>query len=415
MVLYITDNNLLTTFQSGYRHHHSTTSVALKVTNDVESGFEDKKSTILVLLDFSKAFDSISHSILCNKLRHNFDFACSSTNLLHSYLTGRKQCVKIGDAKSDYLDIYSGVPQGSVLGPLLFSLYINDLVSVLHHSTPHLYADDLQIYASAKVESVNECVDGLNSDLQAISVWADQNKLSLNVLKSQAICFRHSLLNSILPLPPIYLDNTVIPYADSVRNLGFIMSENLSWSKQVGSICSKVYATLRRLRSVTQFLPLNMRRKMILALCIPHFIYCDVVFWTSLDSSCKHKLALCFNACTRYIHSLKKFDHISRFSKSILGCELSTYYSYRSSLFLKKVVLTQQPIYIFERLLFGGSARTKNIIIPTHSSSYLNRSFAVRGAVAWNALPAAAKHTPSLGKFKVMVKNHLQFQAADFD
>lgn len=154
-------------------------------------------------------------------------------------------------------------------------------------------------------------IDLLNFNLTTISTLAFENELSLNVRKSQAIRF-HSSQRWTLPLP-IWLNNNTISNFDKVCNLRLMIRDIFLWSAQIGTIWCKVYTTLRGLRSVTQFLPVNVP-------CIPHFLCCEIIFWNSLDAVCRHKLSFAY---TRYIHALKKLDPISRFTNSVLGYYLA--------------------------------------------------------------------------------------------
>lgn len=397
-------NNGLNRFQSAYKLNHSAPSAVLYISEDIERSMESKEITTLVLLDFSKAFDSISHTIMCHKLKSQFAFSGSACDLIFSYLTDRSQCVEVGNDKSSYLPLFSGVPQGSILGPLLFSAYINDVTSVLKFCTPHLYADDLQIYLSGPPEYIALNTDKVNTDLSSIAKWAVENKLRLNPKKSQVLTVSATSLDVVRP--PILMNGAVVPFFDKVRNLGVIMNEKLSWDSHIVSICGKVYGALRMLRTAKHYLPLFLRRKLVISLVIPHFLYGDIIF-SNCSGAMRYKLNLCFNACLRFVHSIHKFDHISHVADSIFGCSLWAYYDFRTLIFLRKIIKTQQPSYLFNSLIFASSARTKNLIIPSHISARMNRSFSVRSARLWNGLPHSIKSLETLSAFKDACRVHL--------
>lgn len=166
---FVNDRDMLYKFQSGYRRRYSTTTALLRVTQDLRENlsrrfYGKRYVSFLMLLDFSSAFDLVNHQLLLEKLRKLFNFSNDALNLIRSYLSNRSQTVTIDTHMSDSLSTKNGVPLGSVLGPLLFSLFINDLPTVIKHCTCHLFADDVQLYRHHDWHDFKSGVDLINSD-----------------------------------------------------------------------------------------------------------------------------------------------------------------------------------------------------------------------------------------------------------
>lgn len=159
---YLNNFDYLHEFQSGFRSKHSTTTALLKVHDDLLKIIDRKGVAFLLFIDFSKAFDRVSHSKLINKLSLKYNFSIEAAKLIQSYLTGRTQSVFSNFTLSSPVDIISGVPQGSILGPILFSLFINDLPSVLKNCMIHIFADDVQLYLASNSLTVTEMARLLN-------------------------------------------------------------------------------------------------------------------------------------------------------------------------------------------------------------------------------------------------------------
>ena len=178
-VEFLSENNSFDKYQSGFRPAHNTTTALVHICDEVRKGMDEGQLTLLVLLDFTKAFDSILHEILYEKLR-TMDLSDSTAGWFRSLLSQRTQFVRAGGKKSRWAPVTRGVPQGSSLAPLLFSIYINDPSKVIKHSRYHLYAVDLQIYQRFSHGDLSQTITSLKSDLAAISRWAGQHGLKLD-------------------------------------------------------------------------------------------------------------------------------------------------------------------------------------------------------------------------------------------
>ena len=174
-------------YQSAYRKFHSTKTALLKIHNDILSSMDDGRVTALTLLDLSAAFDTIDHTILRRRLGNWFGVSGKAMDWFKSYLTGRSQRIKLGNCLSSRSDLSFGVPQGSVLGPLLFTLYTTPLGSLVSgHAIPHdLYADDSQLYVSFSSGDSAAALNGLQSCFASVQSWMSTNKLKLNPAKTE--------------------------------------------------------------------------------------------------------------------------------------------------------------------------------------------------------------------------------------
>ena len=407
ITIYLDRKSLLNPFQSGFRKNCGTTTALTKIVDDLKLSMDTKLFSILVLLDFSKAFDSIDHRLLTIKLGKLFGFDSSAVKLIKSYLSDRSQYVEFDKVKSETVTLSCGVPQGSILGPLLFSLFINDLPSVLNGCSFHMYADDVQIYASGKVLEQLSVLENINSNIEAINSWSQRNGLILNASKTQSIKIcKKSVLDSLNSLPNITVEGTQIPYSFAVKNLGLFLDQHLDFHVHVNQICKSVYGGLHSLNRLQYCTPPDVRKKLFYSLLLPYFHYCDVIY-SATSATILKRLQLALNSCLRYVLNLKKYDHISQFSTFLLGCDLQTYFNFRAVTFMYKILNYPVPSYLLPYRSFANSGRTSNLNIPSFSRGCsFDTSFRVRAAHLWNNIqPHGIKRSTSLSLFK---KNYLR-------
>lgn len=404
MMDHINIYSLLHEHQSGFRHRHSGPTAVLQVTHSVRQAFENHHDTVLVLLDFSKAFDNVNHKQLCSKLGNWFKFSESAVALVANYLCHRFQRVSIYDVSSQMLPVTTGVPQGSVLGPLLFSIFINDLPTVLQKSKCHLYADDVQLFASRDRNDSNQLIDDINLDLAAVSHWSQLNNLTLNASKTQAIVFSNCHRNR-QPSRPVILNGVVIPLSESVKDLGIVIARNLSWNENADHISAKVFAGLRGLWPHQRNLPIKTRINLVKTLLMPHFCYGSVVF-AKMSAAAERTILRAFKACVRFVAGLKRYESTSDRQHDILGCGLLQYLDYRTCLFMFTLLQYRQPNYLISNIVSGTSARTEALILPIHRTASMNSSFFVNGVSTWNSLPLAIRQCQSVQSFKTHCRSH---------
>lgn len=350
------------------------------------------------MVDFAKAFDRVSHNKLVNKLVSLFDFSATAAKLIRSYLEDRYQAVFCNEVLSSFELISSGVPQGSVLGPLLFSLFINDLPANLDYCSIHLFADDVQIYFCNNSNfDLNDVARKINHDLGKLSTWSNINLLAINPSKTKAVLFAKNN-NNITP-PQLFQQDEPIQFFDRVTNLGVIITSQLKWEAHINVQCGKIYGTLKQLNLATKHFHTSTKLKLFKSLLLPHFVYGDSLFAnTSVGLLNKFRRAL--NACVRYVYNLSRFSHVSHLHKSLLGCTFSDFYKYRSCLSIFKINHSKTPEYLFSILQPLGNLRTRNLSVPRHSTRDYSSSLFVRGIVHWNSLPTSIKASSNTRVFK---------------
>ena len=401
--MYVETENLIHSNQSGFRKGHGTQSALLKIYDDISKNLDKKEVTYMILLDFSKAFDTVSHSILLQKLEHNFDFDRPAVNLFKSYLENRYQCVFLNGIYSEFKPISSGVPQGSILSPLLFSLYINELPNVIKYCNIHLFADDVQIYLSAKEDQVQSLQDRLTTDLSRISEWAKVNLLALNTQKS--ILLPIYRLRGRYFSPQLFLDGQSLVLSSSARNLGLIFDTKFEWKDHILHICAKIYGILKTIKPVASDLPVFVKLMLVKALVLPLISYCDVIYCSATQDTLNN-LRVAINSCIRFIYSLSPFEHITPYHKLFLGCTFENFFKYKINILMHKVYNLNIPLYISEKFDRSNSRRRQDFIIPRANTSHYARSTIVVGPKCWNSLPISLKSIRSESLFRRKCLEH---------
>ena len=266
-------NNSLYENQYGFRSGRSCEHALLDAQNILLESLSKKQVSLLLLIDFSKAFDMVEHSILLQKLEH-YGIRGPALKWVKSYLSNRKQFVSINRAESSTLTMEYGVPQGSILGPLLFIIYFNDIPEIAKYAKFILYADDANIILTANT------IDEINNQLQNLICnllkWVKCNGLSLNLKKTKYMIFSQAR-NIDLP-QPLFISEIPIERMREARFLGVIIDDSLSWSRHVKTVQSKMARYVGIMYKIKKYLPLNARIQIYHSLVQSHANYCSLVW-----------------------------------------------------------------------------------------------------------------------------------------
>ena len=258
---YLSLNNLHEPLQSAYKTFHSCETALLRVQNDILHSIDNRSCVAMLLLDLSAAFDTVDHQILLNRLNTKFGISGIALQWFKSYLTDRFQFVSIDDFSSEALQLDCGVPQGSVLGPLLYLLYTSPVADILrqHRMSFHLYADDTQLYIPFSCNddlSLNDSMKLIENCLSDIDAWMTTNKLKLNKDKTEFLLFssKHS---PQLSLPSLQFGSDVITPSTHARNIGVIFDTHLTMVRHVNSICKSSFYHLRNIAKIRKYISLK--------------------------------------------------------------------------------------------------------------------------------------------------------------
>ena len=318
---HLSSNSLSSSFQSAYRIFHSTETTLLKIHNDLILAMDRGEVTSLILLDLSAAFDTVDHSILLTRLQNWFGLDGLSLNWFTSYLSSRSQAVSINDSISAFSTLSCGVPQGSVLGPLLFTLYTTPLGSVISKNSLkyHLYADDTQLYISFTPTNSALCLETLTTTFTDILSWMNLNKLLLNPSKTEFLLIGTKQQRlKFSDLTNLSLSNDIIPVTSSARNLGFIFDSDMSFSEQINSVSKSCHFHIRDIRRIRHLLPLSAATALANSLVSSKLDYCNSLY-SGISQSNLNKLQRIQNSLARVITNTSKYQHITPTLKNYTG------------------------------------------------------------------------------------------------
>lgn len=392
---FVCEKNILPAFQSGFRKGHNTTTALLKVTDDVRRAIDNRLLSILVLLDMSKAFDCVHHSILLTKLKY-LNFSESVILWFESYLKIRLMRVYAGeDFQSEWTEVQTGVPQGSVLGPLLFAIYLFDLPSVLKFCSYHMYADDIQLYLHFPLDKYDVAIKQLLIDLLNITEYINSHNLVLNVNKTQAMVLGSAAYVGQFNQSyhqPLKVDGNIIHFQQVVKNLGILMDPTLSWNEHCNYVINKVFSILAQLRRNFSYIPLHVRRTLVQALIFPHFDYL-LPLCTNISQTNLTKLQRAQNACVRFICNVHKFEHITPYYRELRMLKLCERRTLLLAILVWKVIKYQCPSYIASSFKFMGDVHSRStrsdsrmLLIPLHRTTNFSQSLTVQAVHIWNSL-----------------------------
>lgn len=426
---HLNDNNMGNCYQSAYKTGHSTETALLCIKNDIHISLAKGMPTALVLLDLSAAFDTIDHNTLLDRLSSWFGLCGVVLDWFSSYLTCRFQSVKVGDRLSDPSMLLSGVPQGSVLGPILFSLYTTPLTNIISSHkviNQHFYADDTQLYIPLTPSNFATALPTLQKCLADVQDWMAENKLKLNPNKTEFILLgTKPQRNKLADRFPVDILGSQVRPADKVRNLGVIFDADFSFSKHVVSVCRSCFVGLRDLRRIRRHLTKSIAVNVANALVSSRLDYCNSLL-RSLSCRDLNKLQCVQNSLARIVTRMSKFSraHMTPVLKSLHWLPIKHRIRFKTASIIFKFLNTGTPAYFSPHLTrYSCAVNTRrsspdnlylhvpgNISISKSKVQFQN-SFSYDGPSLWNALPHEIRSAPTLSCFRRKLKTHL-FQDA---
>ena len=355
---------ILNPHQSAYTKFHSTETTLLAVHDGIAKSISKRQITALCLLDLSAAFDTIDHDILLNRLSNWFGLSNTAHFWFRSYLSSRSFSVSILDCSSDPIQLLYGVPQGSVLGPLLFTLYTTPLSHVIANNSNishQLYADDTQLFTSFSAADSASGLSALESTISAVSSWMSANFLSLNPSKTEFLLIgNRSQLSKATDLVLSMPNKSSILPVTSARNLGVIFDSELSFSQHIASLSKSCFCHIRNLRKIRSSIDLPTATTIAVSLIHSKLDYCNSLF-LNLPNTQLDKLQSILNSAARAITSTSKYSHITPILKSLHWLKITERIQYKILSLTYSALQFNQPSYLRTLLTIQNK-----ILIPDH-------------------------------------------------
>lgn len=420
---YMTDNDLHSVFQSAYKPNHSTETALLKVKNDILMNMNDQHVTLLVLLDLSAAFDTVHHDILIARLKNDLGIEGDALSWLISYLSDRSQRISINGGTSRKFPIVYGVPQGSCLGPLLFTVYTRKLFQVVKKHLPkiHCYADDTQLYlsfcpsssvnAEVAVESMNDCIADIRN-------WMISDKLMLNDDKTEFVLIGTRQQLAKVDIDSISVGSYDVSPGSVVRNLGSWFDSKLTMSTHISKVCASSFYHLHNIKRIRKYLSVEATQTLVHALITSRVDYCNSLLFGLPDCQL-NKLQRVLNVSARLIYKLPRFCHITPILCDLHWLPIRYRINFKIILLTFKAIHGLAPKYISDLVVIKSStynlrsADSLFLSVPHINTKKTlgDRAFTIAAPKLWNSLPVELRQINSIFAFKRQLKSYL-FQLA---
>ena len=415
MISFIEKHKIIYIYQYGFRRKHSTTLALIDVIDKILF-FLDKNEYVLgVFLDITKAFDSVNHDILCEKLDH-YGFRGHAQKFLRSYLSDRRQFVSIQETESDTQQISYRVPQGSILGPLLFLIYINDIQNCVSCSDLRLFADDTAIFFHGS--NPDQIIANTNSEMKNVIEWYQANKLKLSLGKSNFVLYHGIKKNPRRDISEIRIGNDAIPRSTCTKYIGLTIDEKLTWENHINEVCNSLLKYFGIFYNIRNSIPLAMARTIYYACIYSRIKYAIEIYGTASETRFG-RLQILQN---KLMKLLTRKDRM--FSTNTLHSQLKIlkvkHIHETSVLHFVHNCIKGDPIDPFKRYFTyrheahnyelrnndNISTRKININMGKNTTHHT-------GAILWNNLPKEITNIEELGDFKIELLAHYQNSYTD--
>ena len=408
LLSFINKNKLLYKFQFGFREDHSPQLALIYLIDKISNALENGEYVLGVFLDFSKAFDTVNHEILFTKLKH-YGIRDNALCWFKSYLSNRIQYVSYEGCESTKRNITCGVPQGSILGPLLFLIYINDLSLVSEKLFSILFADDSNMFLTGK--NPEALIESMNFELEKVVNWLNVNKLSLNLKKTHFIIFRRSKEHIVLS-NSLKMNDVVIDMTENTKFLGVIIDQNLNFHSHITYIKGKISRTLGILYKSKKVFDKKVLLTLYNSFIHPLFTYCICV-WGRTPQCYLEPLKKLQKRAIRIIAGVNRLAHTAPLFNDLKVMNIENIYIYNSMLTMYKYHHSKLPSIFssfFSRNIEIHSHNTRQqskLHVLRKTSTKAGNTFRVCGVKIYNHLVTRLDLSAKISPFKKALKMYI--------